>query len=33
MVYTVVTLEGRKLRVAEKLGEGDFGAVFSTQDI
>ncbi|KAI6011772.1 Mad3/BUB1 homology region 1-domain-containing protein [Pisolithus marmoratus] len=29
----VVTLEGRKLRVTEKLGEGGFGAVFSARDI
>ena len=29
----LVTLEGRKLRVTEKLGQGGFGAVFSTQDV
>ena len=29
----LVTLEGRKLRVTEKLGEGGFGAVFSARDI
>ncbi|KAI5989649.1 Mad3/BUB1 homology region 1-domain-containing protein [Pisolithus orientalis] len=29
----VVTLEGRLLRVTEKLGEGGFGAVFSAVDI
>ncbi|KAG6330111.1 hypothetical protein ID866_8977, partial [Astraeus odoratus] len=29
----LVTLEGRKLRVTEKLGEGGFGAVFSARDV